>query len=415
MSSPFTIPRCPPIPDSFPAAPRAHSPTIEALEKRAKHDPRAIDRFWTTLGRTPLVEYMDQSPDHALVTFLYEDLSAECVLVNVNKVTSSPSDGKMCRVAESGLWAATFILDRAWRGSYGFVSLGAKQYEAMSRGDRFTALRALRQEARFDPKNPDSEMTFGGHTASVAYLDRAQAQKWIESPSPDNVRGSMSPGIEISGRTVWLYTPPGAGETEPAPCVVMLDGDVWRTSKNFTYTADNLALSGFTRPAYFLLVDSQGTEQRLRDLAIDGNISSYVVFELLPWAREHLPIAASVHDTVVVGQSLGGLSALKIALDHPDYVGNAVAQSSSLWQCDMLDRASQERTEANIWLEVGAYEPVLLPYHPPLVSALRSSGATVHYREYVGGHDMACWRGGIGDALAVLLGGKRRNSSHAGE
>lgn len=403
------------MPESFPAAPRAYSPTIDALEMRAKHDPRAIDRFWKTIESTPLVEDMDESPDQALVTFLYEDPSAECVLVNVNKVTNSPSEGKMCRVAESGLWAATFILDRAWRGSYGFVSLGAKQYEAMSRGDRFTALRALRQEARFDPKNPDSEMTFGGRATSVAHLDRAPAQKWIESTSPDNVRGVMTPGIEISGRTVWLYTPPGAGETDPAPCVVMLDGDVWRASDSFTHTADNLALSGFIRPPYFLLVDSQGTEQRLRDLAIDGNISSYVVSELLPWAREHLPIAASAHNTVVVGQSLGGLSALKITLDHPDCVGNAVAQSSSLWQCDMLDRASQARTDANIWLEVGAYEPVLLPYHPPLVSALRSSGATVHYREYVGGHDMACWRGGIGDALAVLLGGRHLRSSHAGE
>jgi enterochelin esterase-like enzyme len=56
-------------------------------------------------------------------------------------------------------------------------------------------------------------------------------------------------------------------------------------------------------------------------------------------------------------------------------------------------------------MEVGTIEgPELFAENQRFHRLLRESGRDVRYREVVGGHDLATWRGGIGDALAHLLG-----------
>jgi enterochelin esterase-like enzyme len=55
----------------------------------------------------------------------------------------------------------------------------------------------------------------------------------------------------------------------------------------------------------------------------------------------------------------------------------------------------------HIYLECGKQEWVLLPLHRKFARMLRKGGQQQHlnYVEYNGGHDYACWRGGIADGL----------------
>jgi enterochelin esterase family protein len=56
------------------------------------------------------------------------------------------------------------------------------------------------------------------------------------------------------------------------------------------------------------------------------------------------------------------------------------------------------------FLDVGSRERDLLTSVRLMRDTLLSRGYDVHYREYEGGHDLACWRGGLADGLVAALG-----------
>ncbi|MDT0201050.1 hypothetical protein [Nocardioides sp. AE5] len=87
---------------------------------------------------------------------------------------------------------------------------------------------------------------------------------------------------------------------------------------------------------------------------------------------------------------------------RPDLVGAAVAQSASLWRSwpgEALAAAGPVRAR----LEVGRQEWVLLEPNRRLAAELTDAEAEVELVEFNGGHDYACWRGGLIDSIAALL------------
>jgi enterochelin esterase-like enzyme len=61
------------------------------------------------------------------------------------------------------------------------------------------------------------------------------------------------------------------------------------------------------------------------------NYSRFIITELLPYLHYRYPISKSVQETAIAGFSLGGLSALDIAWNHPDCFGKTGAFSGSFW------------------------------------------------------------------------------------
>ena len=62
-----------------------------------------------------------------------------------------------------------------------------------------------------------------------------------------------------------------------------------------------------------------------------------------------------------------------------------------------------ERRPVRFYLEIGLQEGTsMVPTSRHLRDVLQAKGNEVHYREYNGGHDANCWRGGIAESLQLL-------------
>jgi enterochelin esterase family protein len=137
------------------------------------------------------------------------------------------------------------------------------------------------------------------------------------------------------------------------------------------------------------------------------------VEELMPLLVNDFGVTTQASRTVLIGQSLGGLAAVNAGLKAPQRFGNVLSQSGSFWWpgteqgqlsgADVIAEAAAVHSQVRFWLEAGALEEGLVEGNRDLYEILSEHGYDVAYREYQGGHDFACWRGGVADGLAALL------------
>ena len=153
---------------------------------------------------------------------------------------------------------------------------------------------------------------------------------------------------------------------------------------------------------------------RVRNLTDPDIFMPFLLEELIPFVDANWNVSADPAKTILVGQSLGGLAAAHAALTAPHRFGCVVGQSSSFWWPggpggrltgeDVL-RAYSTGTPAPIrfFLEAGATERDLLEQNRRMRRVLEEGRYDLTYREYQGGHDYACWRGGLADGLIAML------------
>lgn len=357
-----------------------------------------IAEFWDGL-QTPVVEAIAGTDDELQVTFFWRDADAHAVLVSINRITSSIADAAMERIDGTDVWFRSFRLGTDWRGSYTVMSFDEAAFAALGEREPRWAMRIVREQGDLDPLNPTVISTHGGR-ASVAELPAAAAQPWFAQSAAS--RGSTTQHQLDSGRRVWVRRPAGDDGATARPVVILLDGEVWAASGDAAHVIDVLAESGGIRVPYLVMVDAEGP-RRMTDLSIDGTMSVEIATVIVPWVRSLLPISDDPADVIVSGESLGGLTALKTVFDHPEVVGAALAQSSSLWQHDMLERAVRAPA-SRLFLTAGQHEGHLVDANRVFVSTLADLHHDYLYLEYNGGHDMAWWRGLWADGIRHLLG-----------
>lgn len=356
-------------------------------------------RFWEGIARTPLIQEIPGRPDLRRVTFLWRDADAEVVLLSINRITEDMHESRMARVPGTDVWHRTFDLETDWRGGYLTLPLDVAGEEELHSHEPRWAMRAVRERGLLDPRNPVVVGTHGG-SASVAELPAAGARPLtIATGSP---RGETVAHRAPNGRRVWIRRPPGDDGATERPVVVVLDGEVWERTGYAAEALDELAAEGRIRIPYLVMPDAEGYPRRMEDLSVDGTMSTEIVDTLLPWARTIVPLSADPAEVMVSGESLGGLTALKTAFDHPDRVGLALSQSASLWQHDMRERAAAS-APVRLFLTAGRHEGILVERNRDLVGDLADLPHEHRYVEYNGGHDMAWWRGLWADGVRHLL------------
>ncbi len=235
---------------------------------------------------------------------------------------------------------------------------------------------------------------------------------------------------------ITLYVPPEADAAPgPLPVVLLLHGVygshwAWALKGAAHLTAQRLIAAGEI-PPLVLAMPSDG-------LAGDG--SGYVPHgscDFERWIIDEVPAAVaetcsacgSASPLAIVGLSMGGFAALRLAGKHPARLA-AVAAHSAVTEAAQLDAlieetrdgwsaASEDRSARAaltgargplppIRFDCGTDDP-FLGANRALHAALDAAGIAHVYREQPGGHDWAYWRAQLGDALrfvgAALAGG----------
>ncbi|MFD8620417.1 enterochelin esterase [Streptomyces sp. NPDC059513] len=418
---------------------------LEAAPDTAARD-ALTEAFWAEATRTgtPLVETLDDDPGHRAVTFLWRGHRAtRRVLLMAAGITDPErlADSLLHRLPGTDVWHLGRRLRADHRGSYRMVadiSAGSAPADPALFQRRLLALRA---HGGADPLNP-ARMAARWRDVqdSVFALPEAPPQPWAGRraavPRGGVERHTVAAGVLGAERDVWVYLPPDAVPFRPAyepgeqgrlPLLVLCDGDMWFDRLGLQDALDALIADEVLPPLAVLAPDAVGTATRRLELGGRASYVSFLADEVVPWAGARWPLTTRADRTVVAGQGLGGMTALYAGLTRPERFGGVVAQSPSLWWRPGLEPgAVAPDTVGTPWLatlaaglrdgvpggargtavhfDVGLHEGALAEHTEALQAVLRARGHRVTRNLHNGGHDYACWRGFLPDALVELLG-----------
>ena len=385
-----------------------------------------LEAFWTELADdgTPLIELDERHPEHALVTFLYREGDRPVDAVSVWEPCSwSGLEARRLRKLDgTDIWYLSWWVRRDLRCSYHFVVRYADGTES-AEPDPLAAHRELED---WPPKGEDS----------ILVMPEAPAHDWMED-RPETPHGEMHAltfrsSILGNERPVWVHTPAGfSRDVDPYPFVVIFDGVEWHSAPGIL---DRLIAAGAIPPVVAILVNEIGL--RNEELTCNPDFSRAMATELVPWLRDRFNLSDDPAKAALNGRSFGGLCSAWTALQHPEVFGNAFMQSGSCWMHPTVLRGytdpawndrqpvgddakiptvidafmTSERAPIRIFQECGNVEN-----GPPpariwqtfgnrwLHDILVLKGYDTHYREVVGGHDDAWWRGTFADGIRWIF------------
>ena len=202
---------------------------------------------------------------------------------------------------------------------------------------------------------------------------------------------------------------------QPHRLCLFLDGEIYLQKMKVLPVLHDLLDRRVLPPVTFAFLDHLNLTARQQDYTCNDPFSRFIVEKVLPWLQQEVPGLQPGHH-LIGGLSLSGLASAWLALQYPGQFRYCLSQSGSFWWNDerFTKTVSQHKPITNrFWLSVGDQETEV--DEPPEVSqivgvknaqrALKTLGATVHYHEYHGGHDLKYWREELGEALSRLLAG----------
>ncbi|MGI5507309.1 alpha/beta hydrolase-fold protein [Lentzea sp. CA-135723] len=292
---------------------------------------------------------------------------------------------------EGDVWAAEVDLPARLRVTYHFVDAGGEEHA--------------------DPRNPDA----AGPNRSIFTTPGLDPQPHWPVVGPDEVFDLPSSRIRWNGslgrKTVRVHQ---GGE----PVVLLLDGDDWMYVHPAVAAFESAVKNGEMPPATLVFLptprdrdaeySSPGLWQAIRD-------------ELLPLLAEN-GVPVDLEKFVVAGQSLGGLSAFRAALDFPDLVTKVACQSGSFWWARDLPqhglsldgpaggdiaerlRVLPDLSRLRVAFDVGEHEPRMHRHCEAVEELAAQAGAAVSVHRSPAGHDRAGWRHALVRDVAALLG-----------
>ncbi len=280
---------------------------------------------------------------------------------------------------------------------------------------RYTVTRGSSSETVLDPGNPLTVSTAFGDR-SVLELPGYVAPWWLSAPVVEGTTEELG----VSGETVddvpmTVWAPSTLAADEPAPLLLVHDGPEYDALASVTAYSGALVASGSV-PAHRVAL----AHPVLRDAWYSG--SPAYLRTVGDAGLDRLGDRYAVRGpVVVVGASLGGLTAVLLGLLAAPRVGGVFAQSGSFFQVRHDDSESGYPYFGRIARHVQSVLDMREAQHPLVVSmtcgsleenlannrdmaaALRRAGHDVTLREVPDLHSYTAWRDALDPGLTEVL------------
>jgi enterochelin esterase-like enzyme len=386
----------------------------------------AIQEFWKSIEKSgaPIIEPMPDSTDSFLVSFVWKgSADTKNVLVDWPRLANAfPDQFLMSHIEGTDVWFKTM---KVRRGTRMFYTLSPND----PAGERPEAKWQRKEQS--DPSNskrdPDDPSVPLDRARSLLELPGALPQPWYEKhagvPRYSMVEEKIRSVPLNSERRVLVYTPPGfSKEHSPYPTVYLTDGEDPDGLVFATWTFENLLADGRIPPVVVIRLANPDRPTRGKDLACNDAFLSYLNDEVVPFIRKKYDTSPDPLQTVIGGDSLGGLTASCAGLKYSGTFGLILSQSGAYW----YEPTKVEYAEPNwmaqqfiatkklplrFYMDAGTNEidtsgrgADILLTNRHLRDVLRAKGYDVYYQEFEGDHEFINWRGTLADGLIVLLG-----------
>jgi enterochelin esterase-like enzyme len=283
-----------------------------------------LDQIWKQLIETdhvPLV-YEDS------VAFLYKGQASTVSWVgDFNRWgygTTFQNQGK--RIRNTDFWILRALFPKDARLDYKIVLNGNKWI--------------------LDPENNNHQWSGVGGGSPNSELRMPQ---WKEDPITlklvDNVtHGRVEKDMLFNSKimeyqiTYSVYLPFGYSPSQQYPVIYVTDGYEYMHERmgNMITVLDNLIFLKRIKPIIAVFVDhrepiDRSNNRRMQELAMNEKYLKFMTDELIPLISKSYSITKDPHQTAIMGNSMGGLSAAYFAFSKPDVFGLAGIQSPAFW------------------------------------------------------------------------------------
>jgi enterochelin esterase-like enzyme len=414
------------------------SPRIDSLRKQVASGNADINAFWKQVAAegTPLIESIENDPQHQLVTFLWRGTPETRNVFPVGSFKIGglyPLDYVFHQIPLTDVWYLTVRLPTGARFTYG-----------LSENDPlvFTGFQPERYATtQVDPLNPHRWGCAPDATRydceSMAEIKGAVPQPWIIKNSNiaagTIVKKKIHSELLKNEHGLSIYLPSGyKANATPYDLVVVFDESAYLTKVPTPVILDNLIAASKIPPTVAVLIANPSQESRYDELTPNPKFADFLAKELIPWIHAHYNVTSDPEKTVVAGSSLGGLAATYAGYKHPEVFTNVLCQSGSFWWAPdhsgaIADGVTTEtgwmakqfiaspKLPLKFYLDAGSFEfdsngtgGGILETSRDMRDVLLAKGYEVHYQQFVGGHDYLSWRGTFADGLIDLLGTTNR-------
>ncbi|SJN59339.1 Enterochelin esterase [Vibrio ruber DSM 16370] len=427
------------------------------------------EKWWQIICSegTPVMAAM--TGEYADVVFLWREsppqkdaAATQAVYIDINGVTDHHSFNmaQLTRIAGTDVWFYVAAIPLTWRGGYAFIPVPSALVQPDYAGNYSEKRQQHRQWLQQifplscrDQLNPNglTHCPWGSAKTPLHMPDAPPQPQWqpfdkLGGKSVAKATYTIDWQSEMlnGSRRVWLYSTASSepqvlseqhvaaeqplSPGQPAlPVVLLLDGRFWSESLPIYDALSCATQEGVLPPAVYVLIDEVDGRRRHDDLSCNATFWQAIMQELFPVIAHYFTLSNDPQQTVVAGQSLGGLAAMFAALNWPERFGSVVCQSGSFWWPDfsivkppgdyvapeslhLLSEMSRQvhdglgrRAGLNIFMEVGSGEDIMIDLSQDMYCQLASQQHNIQYRVFEGGHERLCWRGGIIDGLSYIF------------
>ncbi|WP_346845094.1 alpha/beta hydrolase-fold protein [uncultured Rothia sp.] len=358
------------------------------------------------------VESSDHPGLQAMTVFFPQKTPSEKIVVvidtltHMNKTDLTPFTLSTLHLQNQHFHYGRFLLETDIRATIGFIRTTYQELSSLS----------TRREwkdffSRTQPLRPLQ--------MSIEDRSKCLATRQVLEPSSSlsfNIIGSnllpqqtLLPGLNAFDKVqIWLYQP-----AQVDTLLIVCDGQTYVEEYPLWPVLDSaMTKHSPTSSTALMLIEPTASLTRNHFLGDQNYLADWLVSIGLPWARTKFEIPPAER-CIIAGGSLGGLAASQVVRKIPRSISKAIVQSGAFWWFDGA-KGEQEGQILQNWLtdpfpsgieifhEVGKYEGYLMSWNLAFEEILSAQNVNHTSRIYCGGHDYACWRHGIIEALSAL-------------